>query len=272
MPLKPGQPLSIYEILGPLGAGGIGEVYRARDTRLEREVAIKILPEALADDEERLRRFEREARTLASGRLVGWRLTEQESIAIPVDGGGTPDVISDGHLVCIGRDGAHGLAVREVEAPEYNLIAVDLTDNSEPIVLGETIVYAVADLSGDSRWVIYPSERTGNPEVYLTSRLGDTKDWPVSTDGAIAAWFSENADTIYFARGELGARLQIEVWSVSLQTDPDVRLGAPEKLFELKGQVVLTDFHATERRFLGYRRKDPLLHRIVLKTGWASQR
>jgi len=66
MPLAAGQSLTHYEILGPLGAGGMGEVWRARDTRLEREVAIKVLPEELADDEERLRRFEREARTLAS--------------------------------------------------------------------------------------------------------------------------------------------------------------------------------------------------------------
>ena len=66
MPLSTGQSLSFYEILGPLGAGGMGEVYRARDTRLEREVAIKVLPEEMVDDEERLRRFEREAKTLAS--------------------------------------------------------------------------------------------------------------------------------------------------------------------------------------------------------------
>jgi len=66
MPLAAGQSLTFYEILGPLGAGGMGEVYRAKDTRLEREVAIKVLPEELADDEERLRRFEREAKTLAS--------------------------------------------------------------------------------------------------------------------------------------------------------------------------------------------------------------
>ena len=66
MSLASGQTLSFYEILGPLGAGGMGEVYRAKDTRLEREVAIKVLPEHLADDEERLQRFEREAKTLAS--------------------------------------------------------------------------------------------------------------------------------------------------------------------------------------------------------------
>ena len=66
MPLTTGQSLSFYEILGPLGAGGMGEVYLARDTRLDREVAIKVLPEEMARDEERLRRFEREAKTLAS--------------------------------------------------------------------------------------------------------------------------------------------------------------------------------------------------------------
>ncbi|MCZ6707858.1 MAG: protein kinase, partial [Chloroflexi bacterium] len=66
MPLAAGQSLSFYEILGSLGAGGMGEVYRAKDTRLNREVAIKVLPEHFANDEERLRRFEREAKTLAS--------------------------------------------------------------------------------------------------------------------------------------------------------------------------------------------------------------
>jgi len=66
MPLAAGRSLTHDEILGPLGRGGMGEVYRARDTKLGREVAIKVLPEDLARDEDRLRRFEREARTLAA--------------------------------------------------------------------------------------------------------------------------------------------------------------------------------------------------------------
>jgi Tol biopolymer transport system component len=65
MPLEPGTRFGPYEVSGPLGAGGMGEVYRARDTKLGRDVAIKTLPPALASDKERLARFEREAQLLA---------------------------------------------------------------------------------------------------------------------------------------------------------------------------------------------------------------
>jgi serine/threonine-protein kinase len=66
MSLTAGTRVGPYEVLGPLGAGGMGEVYRARDTKLDRSVALKILPDAFAADTDRLARFEREARTLAS--------------------------------------------------------------------------------------------------------------------------------------------------------------------------------------------------------------
>ncbi|HET9359272.1 MAG TPA: protein kinase, partial [Vicinamibacterales bacterium] len=66
MPLQPGSILGPYEVTGPLGAGGMGEVYRARDGRLKRDVALKILPAAFASDPERLARFQREAELLAS--------------------------------------------------------------------------------------------------------------------------------------------------------------------------------------------------------------
>src|ERR1700729_3285684 len=66
MALTAGTHLGPYEILAPIGAGGMGEVYRARDTKLARDVAIKVIPPALAQDPERLARFEREAKVLAS--------------------------------------------------------------------------------------------------------------------------------------------------------------------------------------------------------------
>jgi len=66
MTLAPETRIGNYEIVAPLGAGGMGEVYRARDTRLGRDVAIKALPAAFASDPERLARFEREAKLLAS--------------------------------------------------------------------------------------------------------------------------------------------------------------------------------------------------------------
>jgi serine/threonine protein kinase/Tol biopolymer transport system component len=66
MPLSVGDKLGPYEILGPIGAGGMGEVYHARDTRLHRAVAIKVLPEFVSSDPDRLRRFEQEARAAAA--------------------------------------------------------------------------------------------------------------------------------------------------------------------------------------------------------------
>jgi serine/threonine-protein kinase len=66
MPLSPGDKLGPYEILAPIGAGGMGEVYRARDSKLKRDVALKVLPESFARDPERMARFQREAEVLAS--------------------------------------------------------------------------------------------------------------------------------------------------------------------------------------------------------------
>ena len=65
MPLAPGTRLGAYDVRALIGAGGMGEVYRARDTKLNRDVALKILPTAFAGDPDRLARFEREAQVLA---------------------------------------------------------------------------------------------------------------------------------------------------------------------------------------------------------------
>jgi len=90
MTLSPGTRLGPYEILAPLGAGGMGEVYRARDTRLGREVAVKVLPSAFSADPDRLRRFEQEARAASA-------LNHPNILAIYDVGthGGAPYVVSE---------------------------------------------------------------------------------------------------------------------------------------------------------------------------------
>lgn len=66
MPLLSGTRFGSFEIVAPLGAGGMGEVYRAKDTRLKRDVALKVLPDTFAQDADRLARFQREAELLAT--------------------------------------------------------------------------------------------------------------------------------------------------------------------------------------------------------------
>ena len=90
MPLSAGDKLGPYEITTPIGAGGMGEVYRAKDTRLGRDVALKVLPESFARDPERLRRFEQEARAVAA-------LNHPNILAIHDIGGedGSPFLVSE---------------------------------------------------------------------------------------------------------------------------------------------------------------------------------
>src|SRR5271169_2124169 len=90
MPLPIGSKFGPYEIVAPIGAGGMGEVYRARDARLGREVALKVLPESFSRDAERLRRFEQEARAVAA-------LNHPNILAIHDIGesGGAPFLVSE---------------------------------------------------------------------------------------------------------------------------------------------------------------------------------
>jgi len=107
MPLPAGTRFGSYEVVSAIGAGGMGEVYRARDTRLDRDVAIKILPQTFAADAERLARFEREAKTLAAlnhpniahiygveefagGRALVMELVEGEDLSVRLSRGAMP--------------------------------------------------------------------------------------------------------------------------------------------------------------------------------------
>ena len=106
MALTPGTKLGPYEIQESLGAGGMGEVYRARDTRLQRTVAIKILPQILSSDQERLERFQQEARILSAPNhpnlMAIYDVGAQDGIHFLVseflDGQSLRDVFSNGPL------------------------------------------------------------------------------------------------------------------------------------------------------------------------------
>ena len=99
MPLTPGTRIGSFEVIAAIGAGGMGEVYRARDTRLDREVALKVLPDVFTSDPERLARFEREAKVLASlnhpniAQVYGFEAT---AIAMELVEGPTLDEIING--------------------------------------------------------------------------------------------------------------------------------------------------------------------------------
>ena len=140
MTLSGGERLGFYEVLAPLGSGGMGEVYRALDTRLHREVAIKILPEAFAEDTERLARFEREARLLAAlnhpaiatvhglehdgpRRFIVMELVDGENLATRLDTGPlpVPEVLRLGRQIAEGLEAAHARGVVHCDLKPANI-------------------------------------------------------------------------------------------------------------------------------------------------------
>jgi len=145
MALTSGTKLGPYEIIAPLGAGGMGEVYRARDTRLGRDVALKILPDSFAREADRLRRFEQEARAVAAlnhpnilaihdiGQHEGSpflvsELIEGESLRAALDGGAVPQrkTIEYGVQIAHGLAAAHekGIVHRDLK-PENIFVTKD---------------------------------------------------------------------------------------------------------------------------------------------------
>src|SRR5258708_27928076 len=130
MTLTSGARLGSYEILSPLGAGGMGEVYRARDTKLNRDVAIKLLPDVFALDSDRLARFKREAQVLASlnhpniGAIYGLEdsggvhalvleLVEGPTLADRIAQGPIPleEALAIARQIADGLDAAHALGI-----------------------------------------------------------------------------------------------------------------------------------------------------------------
>ena len=151
MPLTTGSRLGSYEILGLLGAGGMGEVYRARDTKLGREVAVKVLPEAWAFDADRAARFEREAQVLAAlnhphiaalygtdqsdGRhFLVMELVEGETLAERLKRGPLPvkDALTIAHQIAEALEAAHEKGIVHRDLKPAN---VKITPNDQVKVL-----------------------------------------------------------------------------------------------------------------------------------------
>ncbi len=166
MALGPGRHLGRYEILALLGAGGMGEVFRARDGRLDREVAIKVLPEVVAQDHARLARFEREAKLLASlshqniatlhgleehedQRFIVMELVQGENLAETIKKGPLPieDALDYARQIADGLEAAHeqGIIHRDlkpanlmlspdgmVKILDFGLAKASLPDETEP--------------------------------------------------------------------------------------------------------------------------------------------
>ncbi|MGA3213071.1 MAG: serine/threonine-protein kinase, partial [Terriglobales bacterium] len=140
MTLSAGMRLGPYEIVAPLGAGGMGEVYRARDARLNRDVAIKILPAGHSSDPERLRRFEQEARATATLNHpnilavfdIGWQdgapyivseLLEGESLRVRLRGGPLPvrKALEYAQQMARGLAAAHGRGILHRDLKPENI-------------------------------------------------------------------------------------------------------------------------------------------------------
>jgi serine/threonine protein kinase len=160
--LQFGTRLGPYEILSALGAGGMGEVYRARDTKLGRSVAVKVLPEAFAADPDRIARFEREAKVLASlnhahiaalygmeqdaGRhFLVMELVEGETLADRLHRGAIPveEALKIAHQIADALDTAHEQGVVHRDLKPAN---VKITPDEKVKVLDFGLAKAMTDL------------------------------------------------------------------------------------------------------------------------------
>jgi serine/threonine protein kinase len=139
--LTPGQRLGPYEVIATLGAGGMGQVYRARDTKLNREVALKVLPDSFALDTERVSRFRREAQVLASlnhahiGAIYGLEDADGPTALVLelVEGPTLADRIGEGPLaIAEALAFVHQIAEALVAAHEQGILHGDLKPASEP--------------------------------------------------------------------------------------------------------------------------------------------
>lgn len=204
MNLDPGTRLGPYEIVAPLGAGGMGEVYRAKDTRLGREVAVKVLPEHLGGNEEVRARFEREAKTVSSlnhphictlfdvGRegetdYLVMELVEGETLAQRLGRGALPvaEVLRLGPQIADALDRAHRAGVIHRDLKPGNVM---LTKTGSGPVTAKLMDFGLARAIGsDRRFGAAGSSLSGGTMAALTQ--SPTVAQPLTAEGALVGTF-----------------------------------------------------------------------------------
>jgi TolB-like protein len=188
MTLNPGSKLGPYEILSPLGVGGMGEVYRARDTRLSREVAIKVLPAAVSSDADRLRRFEQEARSASAlnhpnivtihdvgthdgAPYVVWELLEGETLRQRLSSGALParKVVDYGLQIARGLAAAHEKGIVHRDLKPENLF---VTRDERVKILDFGLAKAAAPASPYGGETAAPTEAPGTEPGIVMGTVG----------------------------------------------------------------------------------------------------
>ncbi len=233
MPLTPRTLLGPYEIVGPIGAGGMGEVYRARDTKLDRDVAIRVLPAHLAADQASRTRFEREAKAVAAlshpNILASYdfglhdgvayavmELLQGETLRERLQQGGLPlrKVVQIGADIAQGLAAAHdkGIVHRDLK-PENVFIAADGSDAAAGgvSVTNDTALDWNPTWSPDGRYLYFSSTRGGTMnlwrvEIEQTSGRVSSAPEPVTTPSAWSGNFSFSHDGTRLAFASLDYR------------------------------------------------------------------
>jgi hypothetical protein len=195
-----GKTLGHYQITSQLGKGGMGEVFQAKDQKLGRDVAIKVLPDEFAKDTDRIARFQREAKLLAS-------LNHPNIAAI------------------YGLEESGGANFLVLELVEGQTLSMEGDRKWEPL-LQEKQLAAQPQISPDGQWIAYTSDMSGENQIYVRPFPDVNKDrFQVSTGGGDnPLWSLPDGKELFYLDGDA-------VMAVSVQSGPTFNAGKPKILF-----------------------------------------